>query len=287
MAVHHNHELPPGQMKAYSEVIRVACETHGLFKNDDDMVQYIKPLLEAQNKALRQEFYMTHTYNINIDRTSMETNTPPTVPPHTSHGGQPTTIGPSQSNDPTIILDQATRQFINIKPPGSTEWQGMCALNCQQTINFISVEAMRRRRLPVKNGGQYECAWEVDGVTRIGIFKAVSHLGADVAFGVDWLDDCPTPATAVSIETTPHSPSNPLAGTDIATDQRSKPSGQLSTDDHAARPESQGGYGNTRHQKQKHQGAPRRQRGHMRWLILGRRWFSALRKQEPRDKVQH
>jgi hypothetical protein len=126
----------------------------------------------------------------------------------------------------------------------------------QQTGNFIPVEMMLRNGLPVENGGQYEFVYKLDRrVERVGIFQAVSGLGADVAFGFDWLHDFPAPATAISIGITPYSAGNPLTGL-IATGHRSRLSSQLLTDDHPARSGSQDGYGNTGHQKQRHQGAP-------------------------------
>lgn len=106
MAAHHNHKLLPGQMKALDEAIRVACETHGPFENDEAMVQYFKPLLAAQNKLLRQELHIRHAHNNSKAKITTTTHAPPTVLlPHASHGGQPTTIGPKESNDPTISLD--------------------------------------------------------------------------------------------------------------------------------------------------------------------------------------
>ncbi|CAG9980896.1 unnamed protein product [Clonostachys byssicola] len=197
----------------------------------------------------------------------MAANTPPTVLPHASHGGHPTTVGPSLSNNPTITLDQATRKLISIKPPGSTDWHGVCALNCQQTDNFISVEAMRKMGLPVEASGQYKCDWMLnnDGVVRAGTFQAVSGLGVDVAFGVNCLDDYPAPATPISIFATPHSQSNiPLTGLNTT--------GQPSIDGHPARRESHDRYGNMRNQKQRYQDAPMflgPYGGHMLWPILG------------------
>ncbi|CAH0022438.1 unnamed protein product [Clonostachys rhizophaga] len=173
-----------------------------------------------------------------------------TVSAHGSHGGH---LGPSLPNNPT--LDKAARELINIKPLGSQDWHGMCALHCQQTRTFISVEAMQQIGLPVEDGGQYKCEWMLnDGVERVGIFQAVSGLGADVAFGVNWLDDGPAPATAISIDTTPHSPRNPLAGL-ITAGHSSTPSRQLLIDGHPARSGSQD-CGDIGHQKQRHQDAP-------------------------------
>ncbi|CAI6066104.1 unnamed protein product [Clonostachys chloroleuca] len=245
MAAYYNHELPPR-----------------LFI-----------LFAPQYETLGQELHMMHTsYNI-YNNNTIATNTPPPVPPHASHGGHPTTIGPGLSNDPTITLDQATRELISIQLLGSTEWHGMCALNCQQTRNFISVEAMRQIGFTVEHGGQYQCAWKGDdSVERVGIFQAVSGLGADVAFGVNWLDNRPAPATAISIDTTPHSRSNTPSTELNTTSLLSRPNNQPSIDDHPARPESQNGCGNTRDQKQKHEDAPISMglyEGHVLWPIFG------------------
>ncbi|VUC22951.1 unnamed protein product [Clonostachys rosea] len=202
MAAHRNQMLTPGQVKALDEAIRVASEMHGPFKDDEAIVQFLRPLLEDQHKALRQELHMRHAYNIH--KAAIKESMPPTGLPKADYDRQPTTTDPAQPEDLPIILDRSKRHLITIKPPGSKGGHGMCALRCQNTSNFISVEAMRKRRLHVQAGMAYKCVWtcsELDDVTRVGTFKAVSQLGADVAFGVNWLGDYPAPGTVIRMGT--------------------------------------------------------------------------------------